>query len=84
MADDMHRSPPHAGVTRIAGARAPLNHSACAGCARGGACLCPTRSHYLDAIERIGSGKWRFFVSRNGPPVDVVVATNGDGAQYIK
>lgn len=37
-----------------------------------------------DAIERIESGKWRFFVTRNGQPVDVVVATNGDGAKYIK
>ena len=37
-----------------------------------------------DAIERIESGKWRFFVSRNGQPVDVVVATTADGRKYIK
>ena len=37
-----------------------------------------------DAIERIESGRGRFYVSRNGRPVDVVVATGGDGTKHVR
>lgn len=37
-----------------------------------------------DAIQGIDSGKWQFYVTKNGHTVNVIVATSRYGNKYIK
>lgn len=37
-----------------------------------------------EAVEGIESGKWSFYVTRNGRTVDVIVAVSRFGNKYIK